>query len=226
MTEPANPLATGGMSPEGTTTVVRIAKPKVSLSDRLVLCPAICKCKDSPDTGADGRSLKQACVSRALSKVDKAMDHQSPYKPEVNYDMTKEPPEPIMDSEIATKAHDWLPGWINKYWEADHGYPYLKGAGMVRRPDVVVVDDPSKPPTQDNIKQIVEIKFPPDQMSKEQQTAYTTIAGSENKLAVIGPDDCTCDQPRPDPSKVPTLDPQQKTAAVLILTTLAAILAL
>lgn len=212
------------MSPEGTTTVVKIARPKVELTDRLVLCKAVCKCKDAPGVSKDGRSLKQACVSRALNKVDEAMDHKSPYKPEVNYDMTKHPPEPIMDSENETKPHDWLPGWIAKYWEADHGSPYLKGVGMVRRPDVIVVNDPTKPPTQDNIKQVVEIKYPPDDWSKPQKDAYAVIAGDENKLAKLEPDDCNCDQPDESP-KIPAPDPKSLSAAAMALTLLLGILA-
>ncbi len=58
---------------------------------------------------------------------------------------------------------------------------------MVRRPDVVIVNDPTKPPTQDNIKQVVEIKFPPDKMDERQELAYIRIAGDETKLVEMGP---------------------------------------
>ncbi|MDR9839821.1 VRR-NUC domain-containing protein [Herbaspirillum huttiense] len=206
MTEPTNPstpLATGGMSPEGTTTVVKIGQPTLDYEDKKVLCSAICKCKDAPGIGKDGRSLKQSCVSSRLRELDKLLEHRSPYKPEVNYDMTKEPPEPIMDSSIATKAHDWLPGWISKYWEVDHGSAYLKGAGMIRRPDVITVLDPTKPPTQENIKQVVEIKFPPDTLTRAQGDAYIEIAGDKNKLVKIGPENCDCNKPEPEESKIP-----------------------
>jgi len=168
-----------------------------------VLCSAICKCKDTPGTGKDGRSLKQSCVSGRLRELDGILEHRSPYKPEVNYDMTKQPPEPIMDGSVETKGHNWLPGFIKKHWEAEHGYPYLKGAGMVRRPDVIIVSDPTKPPTQDNIKQVVEIKFPPDTMGVPQRNAYEQIVGSKDKLVVMGPDECNCDQPEPNPPKIP-----------------------
>ncbi|KQQ45060.1 nuclease [Duganella sp. Leaf126] len=201
--KPSAPLATGGMSQGGTTTVVKINRPNVDFVDKKVLCSAICKCKDDPGIGTDGRSLKQSCVSKQIRGLDAVLEHRSPYKPEVNYDMTKQPPEPIMDSAVDTKPHDWLPGFIKKHWEADHGSPYLKGAGMVRRPDVVIVNDPSKPPTQDNIKQVVEIKFPPDKIDKPQEDAYVQIAGSDNKLVVIGPESCDCSQPEPKPSKIP-----------------------
>ena len=219
-------MATGGMSPEGTTTIVKTAQPKVSNSDRYVLCPAICKCKDTPGTSADGRSLKQACVSKALKSLDRTMDHKSWYKAEVNYDMTLHPPAPIMDSEVDTKGHDWLPGWIRKYWEDDHGSPYLKGVGMVRRPDVVIVKDPTKPPTQDNIEQVVEIKFPPDDWNKRQKEAYGIIAGGEDKLAKLEPDDCNCDRPDSgQASSIPAADPKTVSAASMLLMLLLGILA-
>jgi hypothetical protein len=201
--KPTGPLATGGMSREGTTTPVNLDRPNADQKDKQVLCSAICQCKSTPGIGKDGRSLKQACVSGRLKTLDGLLKHRSPYKPEVNYDMTRQPPTPIMDSANDAKPHDWLPGFIKKHWEADHGSPYLKGAGMVRRPDVVIVNDPTRPPTQDNIKQVVEIKFPPDKMDDPQREAYTQIAGSPNKLVEMGPDDCDCNRPEPDSPKIP-----------------------
>jgi hypothetical protein len=136
------------------------------------------------------------------------MKHESPYKPEVNYDMTKRPPAPIMDSEVVTKAHDWLPGWIRKYWnlpdEKGNNRPSFKpGKGYIRRPDVVIVNDPGKPPTQENIKQVIEIKFPPDTASSDQIVDYKRIAGGDDKLIVMEPKDCDCDQSDPTPPKIP-----------------------
>lgn len=207
-TKPTGPLATGRMSQEGLTTVVNVDRAKLDYTDKKVLCSAICKCKDAPGVGKDGRSLKQSCVSGRLKGLDALLEHKSPYKPEVNYDMTKEPPAPIMDSEFETRAHDWLPGWIKKYWHVPDGdgntRPNFKaGKGYIRRPDVVIVNDPSKPPTQDNIKQVVEIKFPPDTITKPQEDAYIHIAGDDKKLVTMGPEECDCDQPDPDPPKIP-----------------------
>ncbi|WP_454689798.1 VRR-NUC domain-containing protein [Achromobacter aloeverae] len=113
-----------------------------------------------------------------------------------------------MGSDIETKGHDWLPGWIKKWWDSpdEQGSqrpPFKAGKGFVRRPDVVIVNDPTKPPTQDNIKQVVEIKFPPDKMDKRQEDAYAEIAGSRSKLEVLGPDDCDCNQPDPNPPEIP-----------------------
>lgn len=83
------PLATGGMSPGGTTTVVRIYGVKIDAVDKKILCSAMCKCDKQPNIGKDGKQLKQGCVSAHLKGLDKAIDHRSNYKQELNYDMTQ-----------------------------------------------------------------------------------------------------------------------------------------
>lgn len=198
----------GRMSVKGETNPIPERLPTLEPQDQKVICSAICKCKDVPGIGKDGRSLKQSCVSARIKELDRLLGHRSPYKPEINYDMTKQPPAPIMDSGVETKGHDWLAGWIKKRWDEPDAQgnrrpPFKAGKGHVRRPDLVIVKDPSKPPTQDNIKQVVEIKFPPDTMDDPQRKAYTLIAGGENKLAEIGPERCDCNQPDPSPPKIP-----------------------
>jgi VRR-NUC domain len=219
-TKPTPPLATGGMSPSGTTTVVKISRPDIDSLDKKVLCAAMCKCDKAPNVGTDGKQLKQACVAKTLKEVDKQLDHQSPYKQEINYDMTKNPPEPIMDKQVPTKGHDWLPGWIEKYFgknqeTGQQDVKHTAGTGQIRRPDVVIVNDPTKPPTQDNIKQIVEMKFPPDAISSAQKRAYEDIAGDPAKLKTLKPSDCNCDQPEPERPKMP-LQEISTVAAILM----------
>lgn len=68
---------------------------------------------------------------------------------------------------------------------------------------MVIVNDPTKPPTQDNIKQIVEMKFPPDAISERQEAAYIKIAGDAAKLKILEPGDCGCDTPEPEVAKLP-----------------------
>jgi hypothetical protein len=119
-----------------------------------------------PSIGSEGQTLKQQCVSGRLKSADALADHQSPYKAEVNYDMTQDPPAPIMDSGIVTKSHAYLPGWIQKY-----------------------------------LKNVVEIKFPPDRFDTKQCDAYARIAGDPGKVVVMGPSDCGCSddqQARPE----------------------------
>lgn len=199
------PLATGGMSPQGTTTVVGVNQPRIEPGDKKVLCSAMCQCDRAPDVGKDGKQLKQVCVSGRLKSLDTLLSHRSPYKQEINYDMTKRPPAPIMDSQVDTKGHDYLPGWIKKWWgsEPEHPSTYKSGAGLIRRPDVVIVKDPLKPPTQDNIKQIVEMKFPPDSITEPQRRAYQEIAGGAKKLTTLKPGDCDCDSAEPEDPRMP-----------------------
>lgn len=189
------PYPTGGMSPTGTTTPVYVNFAEVDGTDKDVLCMAVCECKAVPDIGKKGQSLRQVCVSKMLNKRDFLAGYQSEHKAEINYDMTKNPPAPIMDYDTKTMAHRWAPGWIKKHWDEDPTHPmWLPGEGYVRRPDVVIVKDPSLPPTQDNIRQVVEIKFDGDPWGEGQELDYRKIAG-KGKLAELTPKKCSCDDP-------------------------------
>lgn len=189
------PYHKGGMSPQGITTPVYINFSEVDKHDKDVLCRAICDCEAVPDVGKNGQSLRQVCVSKVLNKRDLLAGYHSEHKAEINYDMTKNPPVPIMDYDTRTMAHRWVPGWISKHWNEDPTHPmWLPGEGYVRRPDVVIVKDPTKPPTHDNIKQVVEIKFDGDTWGKLQAQDYERISG-EDKLALLTPTMCGCDNP-------------------------------
>lgn len=206
MTEPTKtPLAVGSVTKEGATTVVPINNPQLDAADKKVLCSAICKCQKLPGIGVDGRELKQECVSGRLKSLDAILDNQSPYKAEFTYDMTKRPPEPLLDKETDTKSRRLWPGWTTTLWPKDptRPVPYKPGRGYTRRPDVVIVNDPTKPPTQDNIKQVVEIKFPGDPYRFQQREDYIVIAGDEKKMVPLNVEDCDCDQPEPKPPRIP-----------------------
>ena len=149
--------------------------------------------------------MRQACVSGRLKALDTALGHTSPYKAEYTYDMTKRPPEPFLDKAIETKARDLWPGWTKALWPKDPArpQPYRAGRGYTRRPDVVIVKDPSRPPTQDNIKQVVEMKFPNDTFRRGQRDDYVTIAGGEAKMVRLDLEDCDCNKTEPEKSKIP-----------------------
>ncbi len=199
----------GGMSTGGgTTTPVSSGLSRLAPPDQSVLCSAICKCQATPGIGKDGRKLNQVCVSSRLKELDKLLSGRSPYKPEVNYDMTQEPPEPIMDSEDDTQPHSWLRGWIDKYWgDPDKDRPTWKpNRGYVRRPDVVIVNDPTSSPTQDNIRMVVEIKFPNDDLGDGQLEAYIRIAGSFDKTVLLESSECDCNQVEERERKAEELD--------------------
>lgn len=150
-------LGQGNLESGGVKNPVRTGQPELDPQDKRVLCSAVCYCSATPNISQDGRNLKQACVAQRLGELDEVLQKRSPYKPEVSYDMTKNPPQPILDSQTGSSPHGWIPGWIKKYWDEDSEHPpFEANTGMIRRPDVVIVKDPSKPPTQDNIKQVVE----------------------------------------------------------------------
>ena len=195
MADQGKPLGTLTTTPAQNPTIKVVAiasEDKLDPQDKEVLCKAICYCNTTPNKGKAGNNQYQSCVSERLKELDRFLGHQSPYKPEVNYDMHKNPPEPVMDKGVLTKVHDYLPGWIKKYWEKDKGYPYEAGEGMIRRPDVIIVKDPTKPPTQDNIKQVVEIKFGADVFDRDTKEDYARIAGSEHKVKQLDADECDC----------------------------------
>ncbi|KKW77375.1 VRR-NUC domain protein [Acinetobacter sp. Ag2] len=185
-------ILTTGPSQNPTIKVVAIISDALDLQDKKVICKAICYCEVNPNKGKKKETNQyQACVSERLGELDKFLNYQSPYKAEVNYDMHRNPPAPIMEKGIITKVHPYLPGWIKKYWEVEKGYSFEKGQGMVRRPDVVIVKDPNLPPIQDNIKHVIEIKFK-DKLNRDQVKDYPKIAGGQSKVKKLDPDECDC----------------------------------
>lgn len=185
------------MSPAGTTTVVKINRPKIDPADKKILCSAMCKCDKTPTIAADGKRLKQNCVAASFKALNGVLGNSN-YKQEINYNMTTQPPTPIMDSTIRTLAHKYLPGYIEKHMPG-----FVAKTGQIRRPDIVIVHDSTKPPTQNNIKQIVEMKFPPDTLSEPQRAAYQQIAGDKTKLETLEPSDCDCENSKPDGKMIP-----------------------
>lgn len=154
-----------------------------------VLCVHICACKNT--------QYKQACVTSALWAEDDASGNVSTIKAEVPYDMSKRPPAPIMSNNNPKRA------------------TRRKPLGS-RIPDVVIVKKPGDLPTQGNIRKVVEIKFPPDQLTDEQDRAYRTIAGRA-EFETLSPKECNCSDPEkkqvpqpvpvPEKKRQPTKDP-------------------
>ena len=75
---------------------------------------------------------------------------------------------------------------------------YAPGKGNVRRPDVVIVKDPSLPPTQDNLRAVVEMKFPGDEYSPLHQMQDRQIAGPNASTELLTVDKCGCDKKKKD----------------------------
>ena len=192
MADQGKPQGTLTTSQLKTIKIVAIDSTALDPKDKEILCSAICYCNYNPNKGKTQNNLYQSCVSERLKEMDEMMFNQSPYKPEITYDMHTDPPSPIMDKNILTKGHEYVWGWIKKNWLNDKGYEYEKGQGMSRRPDVVIVKAPNLPPTQDNIKHVVEIKFGNDEFGRRQQRDYAEIAGGEHKVKLLDADECDC----------------------------------
>lgn len=169
-----------------------------------VFCHVMCCCRTAVGPGGRRRA-RQRCVENTLDFADELLGHQSRYKAEISYNMTTIPPSPFMHRDDAglqrsenwqTRARQEIPG-------------FEPNAGMVRRPDIVVVRNPSQPPTQDNIERIVEMKFRGDPDDASQLAAYQAIAGPRASAEIRREESCDCgnDDLRRVPVPVPVPEP-------------------
>jgi type VI secretion system secreted protein VgrG len=92
----------------------------------------------------------------------------------------------------------------------------------------VLVKDPTKPPTQDNLRKIVELKFPGDTRDREQMQAYRKIAGKGRGdiVEVWTLEKCGCGKEEPAPQPVPAPVPSSSADKIAALLLALAILAL
>lgn len=198
MSEYSGGSASGNPARGGKTTVVG-ARKGLTAADKAMLCPVMCKCNGMGVwTRGGGRLLRQKCVKERIDfenerSVEKTGE-KTPYIPEISYNMTTEPPSPIMSDDDPLVPHDNLLEYIRNSWPGKMaGYLAGKRAGKIqtRRPDVVVVNDPSQPPVQSNIRAVVEMKFD-DDFGLGQEDAYRRIAGDDDKYAPLDRADCGC----------------------------------
>jgi hypothetical protein len=180
--------------------------------DHTKLCTLMCGCKDKPAKSVDDKDLRQICVATQLKNEDPGFK-TSIYKPEIKYLMTVRPPTPIMSPRTPNKTHGWLPKWIEDNWVGE----YKRGAGNVRIPDVVIVKDPTKEPTQDNLDAVVEMKFKGDSYSARHRVQDRLIAGPHATAVLLTPGDCGCPdedpKKRPQTAEVPVFGPAPADAA-------------
>jgi hypothetical protein len=187
--------------------------------DDVILCRVMCCCSENPSISTEGRSMRQQCVHEVLTRADLFQLLGSRYKSEISYDMmaTNEAgrswPRPFMHRDNAG-ADTTGP---STYWQGrarSEIEGYQGGRGMVRRPDVVIVHNPSLPPTQDNIERIVEMKFVGDGPDSEQLEAYAKIAGDKKKVSLmIEGENCFCNDdrvPEPQPVVAPMPTPEDE----------------
>ncbi|PAJ83938.1 nuclease [Burkholderia ubonensis] len=194
----------GSGTGEGQTTVVG-ARRGLSPDEKKQLCDLMCKCGRigvAIATKKGSRILRQKCVAGRLNLANTTSrvmtGKPTEYLPEVPYDMRPKPPAPpvpIMEDDDPLTPVGGLLDWIQEKWPGKLG-GYIKGkkAGLdqIRRPDVVIVNDPSQPPVQSNIKAVVEMKFD-DGFGYGQEIAYKRIAGGDSKYVSLRRADCPCD---------------------------------
>jgi hypothetical protein len=171
-------------------------------SERVIICAAICICHATPGLSASGQRLRQQCVSNALRAADAMEGWQSTIKPEVAYNMTTQPPSPLMRSTPPTRPA-YFPEWLGIARRDIPGF--RQGQGQIRIPDVVVVNNGQLPPTQGNIRRIYEIKFPGDVDNEFARRSDVAIAGDPSKREVLTPRSCNCPEPQQQPVQVPEL---------------------
>lgn len=165
--------------------------------DKKVLCALLCRCAANPTASATGRNAYQGCVSGALNAAQRAMGGDSRLKPEVSFNKRAVPPEPLMErglfGGLTTTPIPWDRGGIahmrNRIERDFPGVGPMHGTDT-RRPGVVIVNNPERPPTRDNIASVVEMKFPGDTLRKDQRTAYQSITGRPAR--VLDVQQCGC----------------------------------
>lgn len=156
------------------------------------LCTIACQCVDAPKP--------QNCMTKKLRDLDRSVGGMSPYKAEVHYDMSQDPPQPIMSNN-------------------DPDRPSTRNPKGNKCPDVTVVEDPAKPFTRDNIEEIVEFKFGNDTLDRtEQLEPYQQIAGEDIPFRVLTDEDCGCPRRKRERSPVPDPVTSDETVEVVLLT--------
>jgi VRR-NUC domain len=167
-------------------------------ADKKVLCALLCCCAANPSPSASGATNRyQGCVTDTLNAAQNAMGGDSRFKPEVSYNMRANPPEPLMERGLfGGLTTTPIPptqggfGQMNNRIERDFpGVPPVGGTNT-RRPDVVIVNDASRPPTQDNISRVVEMKFPGDRAGAGQIDHYDSIGGKPTEELDVN--ECNC----------------------------------
>lgn len=166
-------------------------------ADKKVLCALLCCCNSNPGTSESGANSYQGCVSATLGNTQRALGGDSRFKPEVSYNMRAFPPEPMMERGIlgglTTTPMPWNSGGISHMRNRiERDFPNMSPeyGRDTRRPDVVIVNDPSRPPTQDNISRVVEMKFGSDTPGRGQIEAYNDIGG--RRTEVLDVEECGC----------------------------------
>ncbi len=147
-----------------------------------ILCDMMCEER--------GPGRKQDRIAERLQAMDAAVGGRSTMKAEVPYNPSTR--EPYMSN--------------NEPWRATRNF-FIPGH---RRPDVIITD--GSPPTFDNIRTVVEMKFDDGDtgQSERQIRAYKEIFGSEKVVVMEEGQTCICEENDGETEPVPQLVPEQE----------------
>jgi type VI secretion system secreted protein VgrG len=155
----------------------------------------MCSCKSARDLPNGTRGTtgpnRQQCVAKILWDYDRALSNQSKIKAEVPYDMSQDPPAPIMSNNDPTRP--------------THSRP--SGSKI---PDVILVKDGTRPPTRDNIRKIIEMKFDGDPPDADQIKIFKRIGGRGVPIETWTPETCGCGEEERERVPVPVPEPARK----------------
>lgn len=145
--------------------------------DNKILCGLMCCCAENPAQGPAGTNQHQLCVHQTLKAVNTALGGMSRYKSEYSFNMNENPPSPFMHREGGADTLEPSTSWLTRAIQEIPGFQ--GGKGLVRRPDIVIVRKPHRPPSTDNIARIVEMKFQGDLSNAEAERGYRRIVGGD-----------------------------------------------
>ncbi|MBI6853523.1 VRR-NUC domain-containing protein [Pseudomonas cichorii] len=142
--------------------------------------------------------LNQLVMSGLIRADEYRRDFLWDYKAEVCFDMTFHPPKPFLSSSLFGSDETLDP--LRRHTLTM--FPKDSVAGSLRRPDVIIVKNRSirwpglaGPDHQgvvheNNLERLVEVKFPEDKLSIEQERDYILIAGGRDSFALLEINDC------------------------------------
>jgi uncharacterized Zn-binding protein involved in type VI secretion len=174
-------------SPANAATMAGVLQgPVIAQADELGMLAEVQEICDTHCERKAAGNNSQNCIDSALFAKDTAAGYQRRIKSEVPYNMGTNPPSPYMSRSD--------PGRQTRNWRIPQS----------RRPDTVIVNNPSKPWLGDNIAAVVECKWGADAFGPGQERAYSRIAGGRNKMIVLDDGNCQCpDDGKPEPVPVP-----------------------
>lgn len=180
-------------------------------TDKDMLCEAVCACNFQ---GGKTACVRQTLATPVYRRGVRCWDPRAaiPGYPAVYVEVPFQmgpPPSPVMTTVPSQTRKDAAGNPLPLPWG---DLPPIHGT---RRPDIVVVKDPTKPPTPDNIKDIYEVKFPPDDWGEDQEDDYKRITG--RRPILLSPEECQCEAkklpkyaPVPVPQQGPSEEPKKE----------------